>query len=146
MVLKGHHHISTQALYNAVVEAENETKRQAKKKGKKKGKAIAYETESNRDDEEEVEDQSESDVEDCIIVEIELVGDLFSWGSLYMRENRVWRDFDPEELFKFHSFDIDKLHDRDIFGTIVESRQWYGSVSVTLPPVVRGWLRNLALR
>jgi hypothetical protein len=38
VVLRGHFHVSTQALYDAVVEAEKSTKRQAGKKAKTKGK------------------------------------------------------------------------------------------------------------
>jgi hypothetical protein len=47
VVLKGHFHISTQELCDAVVEAE-----------------------SDRDIEEEAEDESESDIGDCIIVDV----------------------------------------------------------------------------
>ena len=48
-VLKGHFHISTQELCNAVVEAEKATKKQAKKRIKIKGKANLYEAESQED-------------------------------------------------------------------------------------------------
>jgi hypothetical protein len=59
VVLKGHFHISTQELYDAVVEAEKATKKQAGKKDKTKGKGVSYKAESDKDIEEEVEDQSE---------------------------------------------------------------------------------------
>ena len=71
VILKGHFHISTQELCDAVVEAEKETKRKARTKGKKKAKAILYESESEEDIEEEARDKSESEIEDCIIVDIE---------------------------------------------------------------------------
>jgi hypothetical protein len=67
--LKGHFHISTHELCDAVVEAEKATKKQVGKKGKTKGKGISYEVESDKDIEEEVEDQSESDIWDCIVVD-----------------------------------------------------------------------------
>ncbi|KAK6591392.1 transposase [Botrytis cinerea] len=69
LVLKGHFHISTQELCDAVVEAEKATKVQTMKKGKGKGKVIEYETETEEDIGEEVEDESESDIGDCIIVD-----------------------------------------------------------------------------
>ncbi|APA05486.1 hypothetical protein sscle_01g002560 [Sclerotinia sclerotiorum 1980 UF-70] len=56
-------------LCDAVVEAEKATKVQTMKKGKGKGKVIEYETETEEDIGEEVEDESESDIGDCIIVD-----------------------------------------------------------------------------
>jgi hypothetical protein len=50
-----------------VVEAEKATKKQVSNKGKTKGKGVLYEVESDKDIEEEVEDQSESDIWDCIM-------------------------------------------------------------------------------
>ena len=70
VVLKGHFHISTQELCDAVVEAEKATKRQARKKGKKNGKGIANEAESEKDIEEEAENESESEIGDCITVNV----------------------------------------------------------------------------
>ncbi|KFZ23153.1 hypothetical protein V502_02368, partial [Pseudogymnoascus sp. VKM F-4520 (FW-2644)] len=70
VVLKGHFHISTQELCNAVVEAEKATKKPVGKKGKTKGKGVSYETESEADVEEEGQDESESDIGDCIIVDV----------------------------------------------------------------------------
>ncbi|KFY31825.1 hypothetical protein V493_00761 [Pseudogymnoascus sp. VKM F-4281 (FW-2241)] len=70
VVLKGHFHISTQELCDAVVEAEKATKKQAGKRAKTKGKAISYDAESEEDIEEEAQDQTESDCESCIIVDI----------------------------------------------------------------------------
>ena len=69
LVLKGHFHISTQELYNAVVEAETATKVQTMKKGKGKGKVIEYETETEENIGEEVADGSEIDTGGCIIVD-----------------------------------------------------------------------------
>ena len=71
VVLKGHFHISTQELCDAVVEAEKATKKQAKKNAKTKGKAVSYDAESEEDIEEEAQDEIESDIEDCIIVDVE---------------------------------------------------------------------------
>lgn len=71
MVLKGYFHISTQELYDAVIEAEKVTKRKAGKKAKTKGKTDSYETESEKDIEEEGQDESESEIGDCIIVDVE---------------------------------------------------------------------------
>jgi hypothetical protein len=70
VVLKGHFHISTQELCDAVVKAENSTKRLAGKKAKMKGKAISYSAESEGEIEEETQDEIESDLEDCIIVDV----------------------------------------------------------------------------
>ena len=70
VVLKGHFHISTQELCNAVIEAEKATKSWAGKKAKPKGKASSNETESEGDIEEEGQDESESEIGDCIIVDV----------------------------------------------------------------------------
>ncbi|KAK9482876.1 hypothetical protein V1527DRAFT_454610, partial [Lipomyces starkeyi] len=69
VVLKGHFHISTQELHDAVVAAEIETQQHARKKVKKRGKAISYEAKSEEDTEEEGKEDIESDIEDCIIVD-----------------------------------------------------------------------------
>ncbi|APA08388.1 hypothetical protein sscle_03g031580 [Sclerotinia sclerotiorum 1980 UF-70] len=69
LVLKGHFHISMQELCDVVMEAEKATKVQIMKKGKGKGKVIEYKTETEEDIGEEVEDESESDIGDCIIVD-----------------------------------------------------------------------------
>jgi hypothetical protein len=70
VVLKGHFHISTQELCDAVVEAEKATKRQEGKKAKTKSKGISYEAESDEDIEEEAQDEIESDIEDFIVVDL----------------------------------------------------------------------------
>ena len=69
--MKGHFHISTQELHKAVVEAELDTKTRAKKNVKTKGRAISYNTESEGDIEEEAMDELESEIKDCIIVDVE---------------------------------------------------------------------------
>jgi hypothetical protein len=71
VILKGHFHISTQKLCDAVIEAEKATKKQAGRKREEKGKAIVYEAETDEDIEEEAEDDSESEIGDCIIVDVE---------------------------------------------------------------------------
>ena len=71
VVLKGHFHVSTQELCDAVINAEKETKRRARKRAKTKGKTDSYETESEEDIEEEDQHKSESEIEDCIIVDVE---------------------------------------------------------------------------
>ena len=71
MVLKGYFYISTQELYDIIVEAKKATKRQARKKAKTKGKADLYKTESEGDIEEEDQDESENEVGDYIIVDAE---------------------------------------------------------------------------
>jgi hypothetical protein len=70
VVLKGHFHISTQELCDAVIAAEKETKKQAGKKGKRKAKAISYDAESEEDIKEHTQDEIESDIEDCIVVAV----------------------------------------------------------------------------
>ena len=70
VVLKGHFHISTQELCDAVVAAEKATKKRASKKRKTKDKEISEEAEIDGDTEEEAEDESESEIKDCIIVDI----------------------------------------------------------------------------
>jgi hypothetical protein len=69
VVLKGHFHISTQEICDAVVEAEKATKSQAKRKRETKGKGVSYEAGIDEEIEEEAEDQSESEVGECIIVD-----------------------------------------------------------------------------
>ena len=59
-----------QELCDAVVEAEKATKKQVGKKGKTNGKGVSYEVESDKDIEEEVENQSKSDIRDCIVVDV----------------------------------------------------------------------------
>jgi hypothetical protein len=54
-----------------VVEAEKATKNKVGKKGKTKGRGVSYDVESDKNIEEEVEDQSESDIWDCIVVDFE---------------------------------------------------------------------------
>ena len=55
-VLKGHLHISTQELCDAVGEVEKATKSQAKKRGRKNREINVYETKNNKDTKEEVGD------------------------------------------------------------------------------------------
>jgi hypothetical protein len=71
VILKGHFHISTQELCDAVIEAEKSTKKQAGRKREKRVKAIVYEAETDEDVEEDAEDDSESEIGDCIIVDVE---------------------------------------------------------------------------
>jgi hypothetical protein len=71
LVLSGHFHISTQELLDGVKEAEKETKERATKKSKLKGKGVVQEVEIEGDDEEEAIDESDSDAEDCIIVDVD---------------------------------------------------------------------------
>jgi hypothetical protein len=70
VVLKGHFHISTQELCDVVVEAEKDTK-SGRRKWEKKRKVISYESESEEEVEEDAMDESESEIEDCIIVNVE---------------------------------------------------------------------------
>ena len=60
-----------QELYNAIVAAKKATKKQAKKKRKTKDKVSLYEVESKEEVEEEGQDDSESMIGDCIIVDVE---------------------------------------------------------------------------
>jgi hypothetical protein len=71
VVLKGQFHVSTQELCDAVAAAEKDTKTRARKKSKKKGKGISYNTESEEDIEEGTQDELESNIGDCIIVDVE---------------------------------------------------------------------------
>ena len=59
-----------QKLCDAVVEAEKAMKRQGGKNGKTKGKTVVYVSESDSDVEEELHDESESDIGSCIIVDV----------------------------------------------------------------------------
>jgi hypothetical protein len=70
VVLKGHFYISTQELCNAVIEAKKETKRKGCTKGKKKANAILYKSESEEHIKEEARDESKSEAENCIIVDV----------------------------------------------------------------------------
>jgi uncharacterized protein (DUF2267 family) len=71
IALKGHFLVSTQELCNAVVVAEKATKERASKKRKTKGKKKAEESKTEEDIEEETGDNSESEIEDYIIVDVE---------------------------------------------------------------------------
>lgn len=71
VVLKGQFHISTQELCNAVVAAEEATKKQKEKKRKTKAKVRSYEVETEEEVEEEGQDECESEIGDCIIVDVE---------------------------------------------------------------------------
>ena len=67
--MKGHFYISTQELCDAVVEAEKTTKYQVKRKRKRQSKGVLYEADIDKNIEEKTEDQSEIEVENCIIVD-----------------------------------------------------------------------------
>ena len=67
-VLKGQFHISTEELRAAVIAAEKETVKAKKKLGKGKGKQASCETESEAEGKEDIGDEINSDIEDCIIV------------------------------------------------------------------------------
>lgn len=69
--MKSHFYISTQELYNAIILVEKATKERASKKRKTKGKEILEEAEIDGDTEEEAEDESESEIGDCIIIDVE---------------------------------------------------------------------------
>ena len=71
MILNSHFHISTQALLDRVINAEKETKKRVAKRGKSKGKGVVREAEIDEDNEEEPTDRSESEAEDCIIVDVD---------------------------------------------------------------------------
>ena len=69
VILKGHFHVSTQELCDAVVEAEKATQNLSKKKRKTKDKLISLDDEIDEYIEEEAGEQSESDSGSCIVVD-----------------------------------------------------------------------------
>ena len=69
--MKGHFHISTQELHKAVVAAKLDTQNRAKKRVGKKERAISLKAGSKEDIKEEAIDEPESEIEDCIIVDVE---------------------------------------------------------------------------
>ena len=71
LVLSGHFHISIQVLLDRVIKAEKEIKERAAKKRNSKGKGVIRGAEIEEDNEEEAMDESESDAEDCIIVDVD---------------------------------------------------------------------------
>ncbi len=71
VVLKGQFHISMQELCNAVIMAKKAAKMQKEKKRKTKAKARLYEVKSKEEVDKEVQDDSESEIGDCIIVDVE---------------------------------------------------------------------------
>jgi 4-diphosphocytidyl-2C-methyl-D-erythritol kinase len=71
VVLKSQFHISTPELYKAVVKAELDIKNRAKKKVKTKSESRLYEVENKKDIEEEARNKSKSEIEDCIVVDVE---------------------------------------------------------------------------
>ena len=68
-VLKGHFHISTAELRDAVFEAEKDTLDRKRKKGKKKVTSVSHEPETEEELGEESGEGIETDTEDCIVVE-----------------------------------------------------------------------------
>ena len=54
-----------------MITAEKATKKQKEKKRKTKAKARSYEVESKEEVDEEVQDDSKSEIGDCIIVDVE---------------------------------------------------------------------------
>jgi len=70
MILKNHFHISIQELYNTVITTEKATKKQTKEKKKTKAKVSLYKTENEKEVKKEDQDNSESKIGDCIIVNI----------------------------------------------------------------------------
>jgi hypothetical protein len=70
-ILKGHFHVSTAELRDAVAQAELATLRQAKKCDNKKGKKTLIDTESSNDDAQDTDADIDSDIEDCIVVDVE---------------------------------------------------------------------------
>lgn len=71
MALKGHLHISTQELCDVVVAAEKATEMQARKKRKSKAKVRSDEVENEQEVEKDGQDDSGSEIGDCIIVDLE---------------------------------------------------------------------------
>ena len=58
-------------MLDGVIEAEKETKERAAKKRNSKGKGVIQGAEIKEDNKEEAMDESESDAEDCIIVDVD---------------------------------------------------------------------------
>jgi hypothetical protein len=69
VILKGHFHVSTQELCDAVVEAEKATQNLSKKKRKTKDKRTSSDDEIDKYIEEKAGEQSESDSGSCIVVD-----------------------------------------------------------------------------
>jgi hypothetical protein len=71
VALTARFHISTRELHKAVEEAELDTKTRTKKKVKTNRRAVLYEAVSEEDIEEGARDESGSEIEDYIIVDVE---------------------------------------------------------------------------
>jgi hypothetical protein len=71
LALKGIFRISTEQLRAAVVAAEKETKEQAEKRSKTKGKNILCEAESEQRIEQDIQEEIDSVIKDCIVVDVE---------------------------------------------------------------------------
>jgi hypothetical protein len=71
LILSSHFYISMQELLDKVKEAKKETKERAAKKGKIKGKDIIQDAKNKEDKEEEAINKLESDLENCIIVDVD---------------------------------------------------------------------------
>ena len=71
MVLKDYFHIFTKELYNTIVISKKAIKKQIKEKRKTKAKISLYKTENKKEIKEEDQDNSESKIGDCIIVNVE---------------------------------------------------------------------------
>jgi hypothetical protein len=71
VVLKGHFHISTAELRDAVIQAEKDTKRQDRGYDNKKSKQQDNDTGDEEDDAQEAGEETDTDIEDCIVVDVE---------------------------------------------------------------------------
>ena len=71
MVLKDYFYIFTQELCDTVVVAEKAIKKQAEEKRKIKAKVSLYKVENKEEVKEKGQDNSESEIGDCIIVNVE---------------------------------------------------------------------------
>lgn len=71
VILKGQFCISTQKLCDAVVAAEKATKKQEEKKSKITAKVRLYEAENEEEVEKQGQDESESEIGECIVVDVE---------------------------------------------------------------------------
>jgi hypothetical protein len=87
--LKGHFHISTQELCDAVIAAEKATKTQARKKMKSKAKVRSDEVENECEVEKDGQDDSGSEIGDCVVVDLEQTNLLYRYirKSLALRHD-----------------------------------------------------------
>jgi hypothetical protein len=71
VLLRGHFHVSTAELRDAVIQAELDTRKKSKQSDNKKRKNALNDTESDEEVAEDMDEEFDTDIEDCIVVDVD---------------------------------------------------------------------------